>query len=284
MQTLVSVNDLLTNLQSSDWALFDCRFSLVNSAAGLKSYQLDHIPDAHYADLNDDLSDPVVAGETGRHPLPDMDSWIEKIRSWGISPATQVVAYDATGGPFAARLWWLFRWIGHQRVAVLDGGWRAWMNRKYPVTPDLPDPVTESNYQAGPSLTRTMDADHLLAGIKDNSVRLLDAREGARFRGEEEPLDAVAGHIPGAACVPFAENLDDNGFFRPVEQLRERFDPYLARADRENGQSVVCYCGSGVTAAHNILAIVHAGFEEPILYPGSWSEWILDPERPIETG
>ena len=283
MQTLVSVNDLLLNLESSDWALFDCRFSLANSEAGLKSYHLDHIPNARYADLNNDLSAPVVTGKTGRHPLPDMDRWIEKVRSWGVEPTTQVVAYDASGGPFAARLWWLFRWSGHERVAVLDGGLGAWMNRKYPVSPDLP----ESNYELRPSLTRMIEAPDLLQALEDKSkgIRLLDAREAARFRGEEEPLDAVAGHIPGALCVPFGENLDRNGFFLKVEQLKERFDGHLTNADGPSGndQNVVCYCGSGVTAAHNILAMVHAGLPEPILYGGSWSEWILDPQRPIET-
>ncbi|HJN49680.1 MAG: sulfurtransferase [Pseudomonadales bacterium] len=287
MQTLVSVNDLLLNLESSDWALFDCRFSLANSEAGLKSYHLDHIPNARYADLNNDLSAPVVTGKTGRHPLPDMDRWIEKVRSWGVEPTTQVVAYDASGGPFAARLWWLFRWSGHERVAVLDGGLGAWMNRKYPVSPDLPDPATESNYELRPSLTRMIEAPDLLQALEDKSkgIRLLDAREAARFRGEEEPLDAVAGHIPGALCVPFGENLDRNGFFLKVEQLKERFDGHLTNADGPSGndQNVVCYCGSGVTAAHNILAMVHAGLPEPILYGGSWSEWILDPQRPIET-
>jgi thiosulfate/3-mercaptopyruvate sulfurtransferase len=216
-----------------------------------------------------------------------MDRWIEKVRSWGVEPTTQVVAYDASGGPFAARLWWLFRWSGHERVAVLDGGLGAWMNRKYPVSPDLPDPATESNYELRPSLTRMIEAPDLLQALEDKSkgIRLLDAREAARFRGEEEPLDAVAGHIPGALCVPFGENLDRNGFFLKVEQLKERFDGHLTNADGPSGndQNVVCYCGSGVTAAHNILAMVHAGLPEPILYGGSWSEWILDPQRPIET-
>lgn len=291
MQTLVDVNDLRANLASPDWVLFDCRFSLADSEAGLKSYHLDHIPNAHYADLNDDLSAPVVAGKTGRHPLPDMHRWIEKVRSWGVEPDAQIVAYDASGGPFAARLWWLFRYGGHRRVAVLDGGWRAWMNRKYPVTPDLPERVHESTYDARPSLTRTVDTEDLFEWVKGKGMRLLDAREAARYRGEEEPLDAVAGHIPGALCVPFGENLDKNGFFRPVDQLKARFDQYLVGASgcrtdgcRTDHQRVVCYCGSGVTAAHNILAMVHAGLQEPILYGGSWSEWILDPQRPIETG
>ncbi len=279
MHTLVSINDLLTNLASPDWTLFDCRFALTDPEAGLKSYHLDHIPRAHYSDLNADLSDPVIAGQTGRHPLPAMDRWVERVRGWGIERSTQVVAYDDSGGPFAARLWWLFRWSGHRRVAVVDGGWRAWINSKYPTTPEPPDPVPESSFDAGPPITRTIDADALLARIQSDRIHLLDAREGARFRAEEEPLDTVAGHIPGATCVPFGENLDRNGFFRSAAQLKERFDRHCP-----NGQDVVCYCGSGVTAAHNILAIVHAGFQEPILYGGSWSEWILDPQRPTETG
>jgi thiosulfate/3-mercaptopyruvate sulfurtransferase len=281
MQTLVSINDLMTNLDSPDWALFDCRFSLADPGAGLKSYRLDHILNAHYADLNRDLSSPVVAGETGRHPLPAMDRWIELVRGWGIDHSTQVVAYDDSGGPFAARLWWLFRRSGHRQVAVLDGGWGAWLNRGYPVTPELPDNLPESSYEVRPSITRAIDAEEIAAAVRNNSLHLLDAREAARFRGDEEPLDAVAGHIPGAECVPFGENLEENGFFRPKQQLKERFDRAMLRAD---GRPVVCYCGSGVTAAHNVLAMVHAGFEEPILYGGSWSEWILDPQRPIETG
>jgi len=281
MQTLVSVNDLLTNLDRSDWVLFDCRYSLADNTTGLKSYLLNHIPNTRYADLNSDLSGPIIPGRTGRHPLPAMDKWIKTVRSWGVENSSQVVVYDDSGGPFAARLWWMFRWIGHQQVAVLDGGWSAWTKKKYPVTQEEPESAPESSFEAGSPLTRTVEAEDLLELVKNNNIRLLDAREVIRFRGDEEPLDAVAGHIPGAMCAPFGENLDKNGFFKPADQLRERFDRTLTGS---KDQPVVCYCGSGVTAAHNILAIVHAGLEEPILYSGSWSEWILDPNRPIETG
>lgn len=290
MYTLISINDLLTNLDQPDLVLFDCRFSLLDEEAGLKSYHFDHIPNAHYADLASDLSNPIIAGRTGRHPLPDMDRWIERVRRWGVDHTTQVVAYDDSGGPFAARLWWLFRWSGHRKVAVLDGGWRAWVNRKYPVTQDLPDPVPASTFEAGPPVTKSMLAEDLLAAVKSKGIHLLDAREAVRFRGEEEPFDSVAGRIPGAICVPFTENLDKNGFFRPVQQLKKRFDENLSASNMMRhshstiDQPVVNYCGSGVTAAHNILAMVHAGFEEPSLYAGSWSEWILDPNRPVETG
>src|SRR5690606_11166916 len=183
------------------------------------------------------------------------------------------------GGAFAARLWWMLRWIGHSAVAVLDGGWRAWVDAGCPTATEIPqDPAPScTDYARRRPLTRTVTADEIDAGRQ----ALLDARDLARFRGEVEPIDPVAGHIPGARCAASSGNLDERGFFKPRDALRQRFDAILRGAP---GRDVVCYCGSGITAAHNILALRHAGFDEPALYAGSWSEWINDPSRGIATG
>jgi thiosulfate/3-mercaptopyruvate sulfurtransferase len=277
LNTLVSVADLSANLHNPDWCIVDCRFSLADAQAGQRAYDEAHIPGAHYVNLETTLSSPHIAGNTGRHPLPDKNVWIGSVGDLGIHPQIQVVVYDDAGGAMAARMWWMLRWIGHENVAVLDGGWQAWQRQGLAVTSDIPQPAqgVNSDYATLPSLVRIVEAD----AVDSRNQALLDARELPRYKGEVEPLDPVAGHIPGAICSPFSENLDASGSFRTGVELREKFIGALA-----SNKPLICYCGSGVTATHNILALKVAGIDEVALYPGSWSEWITDDKRPIATG
>ncbi|MEO2172867.1 MAG: sulfurtransferase, partial [bacterium] len=233
-----------------------------------------HIPGAVFVDLDKDLSSEVVPGKTGRHPLPLAEEFEASLQQWGLENDQQVVAYDDANGAFAARLWWMLRWAGHANVAVLDGGFNAWRDSGQVVT----DGVTEqqiSAFTSKPALTCDIQADELplYAGL------ITDARDLARFNGESEPIDPIAGHIPNARCLPFTSNLTRSQHFKSVAELQQQFEDFGVPGD----SSTVCYCGSGVTAAHNILALVHAGYPEPTLYPGSWSEWITDPNRPVAT-
>ncbi len=257
--------------------VFDCRYSLMDPAAGRRAYEQAHIPGAHFSDMNRDLSTPHIKGKTGRHPLPRKADWIAKVQSWGINPELQVVLYDDNGGASAARMWWMLQWVGHKKVAVLNGGWQAWTSTSQAVTDVVPVPHAPStfDYAALKSPASLITASQ----VNGRNQMLLDARDPPRFRGEVEPIDPVAGHIPGAVCSPFSANLNAGGAFRSVEELREKF----AGADRFD-QPVVCYCGSGITACHNILAMTIAGMPMPALYAGSWSEWITDPARQIATG
>jgi len=244
--------------------VLDCRARLGDPGFGPKAYAAGHIPGARYASLDDDFAAPFGAG--GCHPLPDRARLRDRFRAWGVNDDDQIVVYDDAGGAFAARAWWCARWLGHRAVAVLDGGLAAWTG---PLTPALPV-VDRGDFSIREPLTRSIDAATLLAELDHRA--LVDARAQARFDGLEEPVDPVAGHIPGAACLPFQGNLDDTGRFRAPAELAERFAGLP--------DDVVCYCGSGVTAAHNVLAMRIAGRPEPVLYPGSWSEWIRDPDRP----
>lgn len=277
MDTLVTTQALAANLDDPDWLVADCRFSLADADAGRRAYDEGHIPGAIHVDLDKQLSSPHIPGRTGRHPLPDKQAWIQSVSQLGITPGMQVVAYDDAGGAMAARLWWMLRWIGHQDVALLDGGWQAWQHDGLPVSAEPPAvrPAGQAEHAGLPSLALTVSADDL----DPDAQCLVDARDLPRFRGDTEPLDPVAGHIPGAICSPFSANLDADGRFLPPEALREKFDAATA-----TGKPVVCYCGSGVTATHNILAMKIAGLPDPLLYPGSWSEWITDPDRPVATG
>lgn len=307
MQTLISVDELflgrieriesIDSIESQDYFLFDCRFSLADETQGEKLYQEGHIADAVYAHLNRDLSSKHIAGKTGRHPLPDKNEWLNTIRSWGVKESDRVIAYDEGAGAFAARLWWMFRWAGHANVAVLDGGLTAWLASGHGVTSAATNkgarklPAKDSinqQFKLKPSLTRTMAATDLIKNA--GKLTLIDARTQERFDGTTEPIDAVAGHIPGAICAPFQDNLNADHKFKTAEELKARFQKLSANnqdsnIDRRTSEEnpLVCYCGSGVTAAHNILALVHAGFKEPYLYPGSWSEWITDDHRPVAT-
>ena len=280
LTTLVTVSELARHIRDPAWKVFDCRFQLADPEAGRRAYDESRIPTAIHADIERHLSAAPIPGVTGRHPLPERNEWIDRMRGWGIGPGIQVVAYDDAGGMFAARMWWMLRWAGHAAAAVLDGGWQAWIAEGTGVArgpvPASGHPYPEPSSERAP-LTRLVEAGDIDAAAQV----LLDARDAARFRGEREPIDLVAGHIPGARCAAAAGNLDGNGFFHRRAALRRRFEALI---DQRESRDVVCYCGSGITAAHNILAMRHAGFDEPLLYAGSWSEWITDPKRGVATG
>ncbi len=236
-------------------------------------------------DLDRDLSALAPAADgrfRGRHPLPTRAALLETLRGWGVNDDSQVVAYDAHGGMFAARLWWLLRWLGHARVAVLDGGLAAWEQAGLTLSAAAPAPRPRGTLQARPALAATVDADEVLANLAAAPERrrtVLDARAPDRFRGENETLDAVGGHIPGARNRFFKDNLDADGRFKPAAQLRAELAPLLAEPER-----AIMQCGSGVTACHNLLALEIAGLPGAALYPGSWSEWCADPVRPVARG
>ncbi len=275
--SLIEAQDLYLILQQPDTVVVDCRFSLSDTEAGRKAYLMGHLPGAVYAHLDEDLSARVVPGKTGRHPLPDVAQCEQLFSKWGIAPGVQVVAYDDQGGAFAARLWWLLHWLGHEKVAVLNGGWKAWNDKSLPIS----NTITFKNprlFTAVRQEALTVSADELLDNLTTARFRVVDARAVERYSGEVEPIDPVAGHIPGADNLPYAENLDANGRFRAAEFLLDRF-----RSPGSASQAVF-YCGSGVTACHNALAYYHAGLGMPRIYPGSWSEWITDISRPVERG
>lgn len=258
--------------------IVDCRASLQDVNAGGAAFSKAHLPGASFADLLADLSGPIVPGQTGRHPLPPVEAFTAKVRGWGISATSQVAVYDDAGGAFAARLWWMLRWLGHDAVAVLDGGFPAWVAEGRPVT-DTVAQIPPGDFTPQPRRELLVTARELETP-QSLARTLFDARAPERFRGEVEPIDAVAGHIPGALNLPFAENLKDGRFRAPAE-LRERF---AAALDGTPPEEAVVYCGSGVTACHDILAFAHAGLPLPRLYAGSWSEWITDPTRPTIKG
>jgi thiosulfate/3-mercaptopyruvate sulfurtransferase len=281
--TLISPSELSSHLSNPNWAIVDCRFDLKDAGRGRREYTLAHIPGAVYAHLDEDLSGPVVRGLTGRHPLPTVDSAAQTFARLGIGADVQVVAYDDLGGALAAaRLWWLLRWLGHDAAAVLDGGWQAWIA-------DESRPAHEQGVEARPPRAfaprerpeMVVTASQVDAARQDTAFRVLDARAADRYRGENETIDPVAGHIPGAISCPFAGNLNPSGAFRPADRLKARFERLLGGTPADQA---IFYCGSGVTAAHNILAMAHAGLGLARLYAGSWSEWITDGRRPVAAG
>lgn len=273
-KTLVDAETLVQSLDRNNLTVVDCRFSLADTAAGETAFRQAHLPGAVYAHLDRDLSGEHTSG-AGRHPWPDATSFCAQLGAWGIDPHSQVVAYDDGSGAIAARLWFLLRTLGHDNVAVLDGGWTRWSALGLPVETDVRTPVL-TQYAAQFDGTRLLDAAQAQAHL-DGGGLLLDARAADRFRGENETLDPVAGHVPGAHNRPFAENLVD-GRFKSVSQLEEEFRNELAgRASSE----LVAMCGSGVTACHHLLAMEHAGLSGGKLFAGSWSGWIEDQSRPV---
>ncbi|MEX1199042.1 MAG: sulfurtransferase [Pseudohongiellaceae bacterium] len=277
MSQLITAQALVSLMPASELMVFDTRASLADAGHGRRLYEELHIPGAFFLDLEEDLSGSVVPGETGRHPLPDPDLLEARLRELGLRCQDRVVVYDEGPGFFAARLWWLLRWMGMERVQVLDGGFQAWQASELPVSQHQQPRDWPGDFSATIAHERTIAADEVMQHLESGQLTLMDARSPERFRGEQEPIDPVAGHIPGAHCLPCAGNIDDRGFFRSRDQLRERFH----ELPRDDG--LVSYCGSGVTACHNILAAVEAGLPEPRLYPGSWSEWITHPDRPVST-
>ena len=277
----ISTQDLATQYQPTTWVLIDCRFDLVNPNWGYQNYLKNHIPGSIFADLNHDLSAPISI-QTGRHPLPQPRNFIEKLASWGIKPGIQVVAIDTSNGTFAARVWWMLRAVGHTQVAVLDGGYNKWLreNRptKYGSEVSEPTPFRYPTEFLHQPYKTTNDIINLLT---ESTYLLLDARSAERYRGEIEPIDLIAGRIPGALNRPTSENLLPDGTLKPAVVLREEILGLLHGTPPDH---VVAYCGSGVTSCHLILAMEVAGLQGAFLYPGSWSEWIRDPDRLIERG
>jgi thiosulfate/3-mercaptopyruvate sulfurtransferase len=277
--TLVSPEDLGNRLADPTLRIVDCRFDLMRPEAGRERYLAAHIPGATFADLNGDLSSPPTTS-SGRHPLPAPEALAARLRAWGVSADSQVVAYDDNGGLFAARLWWMLRWLGHPRVAVLDGGLPRWQQLGLPVSADLPRPVP-GTFAALVGERMAVDAETVARAAADPALRVFDARAPERYRGDVEPIDRVGGHVPGARNSPAAANLGADGRFLPAGELREHL---VARLDGVAPAQAIAMCGSGVTACHVLLALEHAGLPGARLYPGSWSEWSRDASRPVARG
>jgi len=276
---LVSAPELAANIENPSWRIFDCRHDLKNPDYGSQAYARGHIPGAQFLNLDRDLAGPVN-GHNGRHPLPEIAVFSERLSACGVGPDTQVVAYDNEGGIFASRLWWLLRWLGHRQVAVLNGGLAGWKRASLPLEEKQRE-FARAHFLPRPS-GGVVAVDTLMANLETAALRVIDARSPERFRGENETLDPVGGHIPGALNRFYFDNLDDDGcFFKPAEELRAEFDELLRGSDPK---SVVQQCGSGVTACHNLLAMELAGLSGSELYPGSWSEWCADPARPVAVG
>ena len=273
--TLVDCATLAAHLEDADWKVFDCRHQLSDTAAGEAAYAQGHLPGAVFLHLDRDLSG-LMNGRNGRHPLPDPQVLAHKLGAAGVSRSTQVVVYDDAGGMIAGRLWWLLRWLGHDRVALLDGGINQWLKEARPLSTVLPKLV--------PAVFKTTLRDSVVstevvqANLLSGDLCVVDARSPDRFRGENETLDPTGGHVPGARNRFFRDNLDADGLFHPAAELRREFLGLLAGV--EPGQAVM-QCGSGVSACHNLLAMEIAGLQGARLYAGSWSEWCSDPARPV---
>ncbi|MDW3645894.1 MAG: sulfurtransferase [Bacteroidia bacterium] len=277
-KTFISAYELAQHLDNPQWQVFDCRHELKDTEAGRNAYKVGHIPGAIFAHLDEDLSGPIDAPVTGRHPLPHPDKFLESLQNWGLNPDTQVVVYDDKGGGIAARLWWMLKAMGHEAVAVLDGGIQAWEASGGALSTDIP--------QASKGTIEIQMQEGVAVNVKEVEARsqsgqglLIDARAGIRYRGEKEPIDPIAGHIPSAVSAPWMENLGEDKKIKSKEDISARFQEILGDTPIE--ESIV-YCGSGVTACHNLLAMEYAGLSGARLYPGSWSHWITDKDRAIE--
>lgn len=275
--TLIQVDELAANIDNRQFVIFDCRHELGDPAYGEQAYAKSHIQNAHFASVDHDLA-ATPNGNNGRHPLPDIDTFATWLGSMGVTAATQVIGYDDAAGVYASRLWWMLRWLGHDRAAVLDGGWNAWTGAGKPTTREVPTPLA-ANFTARPRDVN-VDAAYVLANLESPDMLVVDARSNDRFHGQNETMDPVAGHIPGAVNRLFRTNVDERGFFRPPAELRREFVALMGDTPAEN---VVNQCGSGVSACHNLLAMEIAGLAGSRLYPGSWSEWVADPARPVAT-
>lgn len=279
-ETIIDRDAASSHYDDPDWVFVDCRFDIREPDRGEREYVQAHISKAVYAHLDRELSGPIETGRTGRHPLPARTEVVRTLSRLGINAAKQVVVYDeSTGAMAAARLWWLLKWAGHDAAAVLDGGFRRWCaaGLTYSTGVETSEPA-EFTARFRPELA--MEADQVMNVLADPAWVVLDARAADRYRGIGETMDPVAGHIKGAFSAPYVSNLTEEGTFKTPQELARLFDAALRERDASHA---VAYCGSGVTAAHSILACAHAGRGMPRLYPGSWSEWIIDRSRPIET-
>nr|WP_228129234.1 sulfurtransferase [Pusillimonas sp. T7-7] len=280
---MINAEELQKNISARNWLVFDVRHDLMNHQAGRQAYEQGHIPGALYLDHEQQLSAPKT-GSNGRHPLPGREDFAALMRSQGLTQQSQVVVYDGGSSMYAAHLWWMLRWIGHERVAILDGGWQAWLAAGGVVeTGSNSARLTEAQAVQslnvpGAAAMPTVDAQRVLDNLSNPIFTVLDARAVDRYLGKTEPMDPVAGHIPQALNRPNTLNTQENGLFKPADELRQDFDALLAgRAPRQ----VVHQCGSGISACHNLFAMELAGLEGSALYPGSWSEWCSDPSRPV---
>lgn len=277
MGNLISATDLAAQLGDPALRVVDTRFDLRDPGAGRRAYAEGHIPGALYLDLDEDLSSPPRPDRRGgRHPLPDMERFAEKLARLGIGDAERVVAYDDAGGMFAVRLWWLLRYAGHDRVQVLDGGYPAWLEAGLETSREVPR-YPAATFTPRPRLERVVSREHVLRNLDNPTVLLVDARAAERYRGENETIDPKAGHIPGAISLPYEDNLE-GGRFKDAEALRRRFE------ELGEAEEVILYCGSGVSAAHDLLALEEAGLKGAKLYAGSWSDWVSYPDAPIASG
>jgi thiosulfate/3-mercaptopyruvate sulfurtransferase len=276
---LIDAPTLAARLGDPDWVIVDCRFNLLDPQAGRAAYLRGHIPGARYADLDRDLARPPGPAD-GRHPLPHRRELAARLGAWGIANSSTVVAYDDGSGAIAARLWWLLHWLGHRASLVLDGGFAAWTAAGLPVESEAPS-WQPARFTPGAGAGADVVTGAELPGLQRAGALLVDARAAPRYRGEQEPIDPVAGHVPGAVNRPFSANVTADGRFRPPAELKRELETLLAGRPPEQ---LIAMCGSGVTACHLLLALATAGLPGGKLYAGSWSEWIRDPERPIRTG
>lgn len=277
--TLITTEELAANLQDPEWVIVDCRFDLMDKEWGEEEYAQFHIPGAVFAHQERDLCSPVTP-TTGRHPLPDPDTFVATLRRLGINNSNQVVVYDTTGGGMAARLWFLLKYYGHDAVALLDGGLPAWVSENRSTMEGV-ETRQPGKFTGTPRAKMVVTTDEVKNIVKEKGRALIDSRSPERFRGEVEPIDTVAGRIPGALNRFYGDNLDHNGYFKPPQTLNEAFKQVLGSIKPEHA---VVYCGSGTTACHNLVAMAHAGLPMAKIYIGSWSEWIRDPENPIGKG
>jgi thiosulfate/3-mercaptopyruvate sulfurtransferase len=276
---LVTTAQLFAHLDDPRWVVFDCRFDLANPSWGREEYRKAHIPGAIYAHLNEDLSAPVKP-DTGRHPLPEIDVIVQRFSAWGVSAEKQVVVYDSGGGATAARLWWMLHYLGHPAAAVLDGGYAKWSVEGRPMISAMLEP-SPAQFTPHPNPSMLVDVQTVERLLHDPDYKIVDARAPIRYRGESEPIDPIAGRIPGAVNRFHENNLTSGNTLRPRDELRRAFLDLLGETPAERA---VVYCGSGVTSCHHVLAMRLAGLGTPGLYVGSWSEWIRDPSRPIARG
>jgi thiosulfate/3-mercaptopyruvate sulfurtransferase len=278
LTSLINTTDL--QLLDGDLVIFDCRFDLMNPGAGQQAYNAEHIEGAVYVNLDELMSSPITE-TSGRHPLPSKDSFASFLRSVGVSENTQLVAYDNSSGLFAARFWWMCRWIGHESVAILDGGIDSWKQQGGKVTAKVPAFKKQGNLTVKQSLETVVDVNEVINATKQKSRIVADVRAAERFRGEVEPIDPIAGHVPNAINIPLSENYGSEGQFLPKEKLKE---VYKEKLGEYNANDPIMMCGSGVTACLSRFCVELAGLPPVSVYPGSWSEWIRDPSRGVATG